>query len=286
MRETPAVDRSAHPPVDGPPTVDLLGLRFHAVTEAQCVEHVLREVEAGRGGWVVTPNLDIVRMASSSREIWDLVARADLVLADGMPVVWASRLLGRSLPERVAGSSLVSTLTAGAAGAGRSVYLLGGDPGTAEGAAQVLRGRHPTLRVAGTECPPRGFDRDPALVRAIADRVRGAGADVVFVGLGFPKQERLIERIRPAAPRAWYLGVGISFSYLSGEVRRAPAWMRRSGLEWVARLAQEPRRLARRYLREDLPFVLRLGSLAARARFGARLPPGGRLPTLEPRARR
>ena len=93
----------------------------------------------------------------------------------------------------------------------------------------------------------------------------------VFVALGCPKQERLIERIRPAAPRAWYLGVGISFSYLCGAVRRAPGWMRQSGLEWMYRLAQEPERLARRYLRNGIPFALRLAAMTVQARVGAAL---------------
>jgi N-acetylglucosaminyldiphosphoundecaprenol N-acetyl-beta-D-mannosaminyltransferase len=208
----------------------------------------------------------------------------DVLLADGMPVVWTSRLLGRPLPERVAGSSLVSTLAAACAGSARSLYLLGGDPGTADAAAKVLRDRHPTLRVAGTYCPPRGFDRDPDAVEAIGSRVREARPDVVFVGLGFPKQEHLIERIRPAWPRAWYLGVGISFSYLCGAVYRAPGWMRTSGLEWVVRLVQEPRRLGRRYLRDGIPFGLRLASLAARARIASLSGRPART-SLEPRRR-
>jgi N-acetylglucosaminyldiphosphoundecaprenol N-acetyl-beta-D-mannosaminyltransferase len=234
------------------------------------VEHLLRELREGRGGWVVTPNLDILRLMAESADLRRFFSEADVVLADGMPIVWASRALGQALPERVAGSSLVSTLSEGAARQGNSVYLLGGDPGTAEAAAEVLRRRHPTLRIAGTDCPPRGFEKDAAVLSAIARRVAMARPDIVFVGLGCPKQERLIARIRSAAPNAWYLGIGISFSYLCGAVRRAPAWMRRTGLEWVFRLVQEPGRLARRYLRDDIPFALRLGGLVLRARITGR----------------
>jgi N-acetylglucosaminyldiphosphoundecaprenol N-acetyl-beta-D-mannosaminyltransferase len=103
----------------------------------------------------------------------------------------------------------------------------------------------------------------------MTERLARAQPDIVYVALGCPRQERLIERIRPAAPNAWYLGVGISFSYLCGAVRRAPGWMRKSGLEWVFRLLQEPKRLGRRYLREDIPFALRLGAHAVRARWSA-----------------
>jgi len=223
-------------------------------------------------------------MLSASPQLWESIRRADLLLADGMPIVWASKILGCALPERVAGSSLISSLSEGAAREGRSVYLLGGDPGTAEAAAGELVRRHPALRIAGTDCPPVGFEKDASNVARIAGQVGDARPDIVFVGLGCPKQERLIEQIRSAAPTAWYLGVGISFSYVCGAIRRPPTWMRKSGLEWVFRLAQEPKRLARRYIRNDIPFALRLGALLARTRiarvFGR--PLAG--PSLAPRA--
>ena len=272
-------------PAPSPPVVDVLGFQFHGVTESEAIEHILRAVGEGRGGWAVTPNLDIVRMMSASPELWRFFRGADLVLADGMPIVWASRILGRPLPARVAGSSLVSTLSEGAAREGRSIYLLGGDPGTADAAADELRRRYPTLRVAGVHCPPFGFHRDEAAIARMGGAIAASRADIVFVALGCPKQERLIERLRPAAPNAWYLGVGISFSYLSGAVLRAPAWMRQSGLEWVFRLLQEPKRLARRYLRDDIPFGLRLAglsiwtrllALARLSRHAPRLAPGSK----------
>jgi N-acetylglucosaminyldiphosphoundecaprenol N-acetyl-beta-D-mannosaminyltransferase len=253
------------------------------VTERECIEHILGELARGRGGWAITPNLDIVRMLSSSTELWRFFSRADLWLADGMPIVWASRILADPLPERVAGSSLVATLSEAAAREGRSIYLLGGAPGTTDAAAAELKRRHPTLRVAGTDCPAPGFEKDAEAMAAIAKRVSAARPDIVYVGLGCPKQERLIERIRSAAPQAWYLGVGISFSYLCGAVRRAPAWMRRTGLEWVFRLVQEPGRLSRRYLRNDIPFALRLAALSLRARIAKRFPSWFRKPTLAPR---
>ncbi len=267
-----------------PPVVEILGFPFHDVTEAACIEHILGELDAGRGGWVVTPNLDILRMLSGSRDLWALFRRADLTVADGMPIVWASKILGTPLPERVAGSSLVSTLSERAAAEGRSVYFLGGDPGTAEAGAAELRRRHPALRVAGTDCPPMGFENDPGEMERIVRRVEAAAPDIVYVALGCPKQERLIQHLRPSAPGAWFLGVGISFSYLCGEVRRAPAWMRNTGLEWTYRLLQEPGRLAGRYLRHDIPFGLRLAALSVWTRIAKALSLR-RLPRLAPRVR-
>lgn len=262
----PEADWRGLPPTpDRPvlPRVVLRGVAVHAITEAQCVQHVLAERRAGRGGWVVTPNLDHLRRLGRDGEFASLYAGADLVVADGMPLLWASRLQGTPLPERVSGSNLVSSLTAAAAPQGWSVYLLGGVPGAAEGAAAVLQSRHSGLLIAGTHYPPFGFESDPKALAELAEEVRLARPDIVFVALGSPKQEQLIARLKPLLPQAWWLGVGISFSFLAGDVRRAPLWMQKSGLEWLHRLGQEPGRLARRYLIEGLPFAAKLLTGAA-----------------------
>ena len=239
-------------------SVALLGVPFHAVTEIEAVELVLGELDAGRGGWVVTPNLDILRRWVAEPEIAALCSQASLVVADGMAIVWAARLQGTPLPERVAGSDLIHSLTARAAQRGRSVFFLGGNPGTADDAARILAERNPGLRVAGTLCPPFGYESDARALDELRERVVNANPDIVYVGLGLGKQDRLIARLRTDLPRAWWLGVGVSFSFVSGDVRRAPTWMRGAGLEWLHRLAQEPRRLAGRYLVHGLPFAARL----------------------------
>ncbi|MEM1414022.1 MAG: WecB/TagA/CpsF family glycosyltransferase [Myxococcota bacterium] len=252
------------------PTVDIQGFSFARATEARCIAHVLHELAAGRGGWVITPNLDILRQAAASPEVTGMLQEADLLVADGMPLVWASQVQGTPVPERVAGSHLVSSLSAACAREGRSIFLLGGMPGTADAAAEVLRREHPSLDVRGTHCPAFGFEKDPEAMAAMRAEVEASGADVVFVALGFPKQERLIRALRPALPGAWWLGVGISFSYLAGDVAQAPAWMQDTGLEWVKRLSQEPKRLAERYLVHGVPFALRLFGGAARRRARGR----------------
>jgi N-acetylglucosaminyldiphosphoundecaprenol N-acetyl-beta-D-mannosaminyltransferase len=248
--------------------VRLLGIPIHRTSAADCVAHVLDELDAGRGGMLVTPNLDHLRRLVGEAEFRALYAGAQRVVADGMVLVWAARLQGTPLPERVAGSDLIWSLTRGAAGRGRSVFLLGGDEGMAERAAAVLAERCPGLSIAGHHCPPRGFEEDPRAAADLALALREARPDVIYVGLGSPKQERLIERLRGEHPGAWWLGVGISFSFVTGSVRRAPRWMQRWGLEWTHRLAQEPRRLARRYLVLGLPFALRMfaSALAVRLR--------------------
>src|SRR5204863_7316900 len=130
------------------PSIRLHGVELHAITERHCIEHILDELDAGHGGVVVTPNLDHLRRCTKDMSFGALVAEADLVVADGMPLIWASRLQRTPLPQRVAGSDLISTLSAAAAGRGRSIFLLGGMPGTADAAADVLRRSSPNLNVA------------------------------------------------------------------------------------------------------------------------------------------
>ena len=245
-------------------TIDLHGIRLHTLNEKECIGHIMDQLNAGYGGTVVTPNLDHLRRCVKDLHFGALVAEADLVVADGMPLVWASRLQGTPLPERVAGSNLISTLTAAAAQQGKSVFLLGGAEGTAAGAAALLVQRNPMLKVVGTLCPRVGFDKNPKQMAEIAKRLTDAQPDIVFRSqLGSPKQEHLIAKFRPSLPNAWWLGVGVSFSFLTGHVRRAPLWMQRGGIEWLHRLGQEPRRLFKRYIVVGIPFAAALMSRAA-----------------------
>ncbi len=248
---------------NSPRAVELEGMRLDALDENECVERVLDALAAGRGGWIVTPNLDHLRRLRGDASLRADYRRADLAVADGMPLVWACRLQNTPLPGRVSGSDLIWSLSRAAAKAGRSVFLLGGDPGTAEAAADVLRARFANLRVAGTSCPAPGFEHREAEFIALAAALVAARPDVIFVALGSPKQEAVIARLRSALPSAWWLGVGISFSFVSGDVTRAPIWIRKLGCEWIHRMVQEPRRLARRYLVDGIPFGAALMTRAA-----------------------
>ncbi|MEM6392435.1 MAG: WecB/TagA/CpsF family glycosyltransferase [Planctomycetota bacterium] len=280
-----AVYPDRHSPTPGDHRVRLMGVDLDVVTEAGAVDRVVREAEAGRGGQVVTVNLDILRRCVKDEAFRAQVDKAELVVADGMPLVWACRVQGTPLPERVAGSSMVSSLGKRLGERGLTLFLLGGEPGAAEGAAKKLHADTPGLRVVGTHCPPVGFEEDEAaweaVKRSVLEADGGRGPDVVYVALGCPKQERVIERLRRELPeqltrRAWWLGVGISLGFLSGQVKRAPTWMQKCGLEWAHRLMQEPRRLMRRYFVDGPPFALRLfGSAVCRAIKGRRKPTGG-----------
>jgi N-acetylglucosaminyldiphosphoundecaprenol N-acetyl-beta-D-mannosaminyltransferase len=242
-----------------------------AITEAQVASFVADSWARGEGGTIVTVNVDILRAATRDSRLAALVAAADVVVADGMPLVWAAAVAGSPVPERVTGASLVSTLTAVAAASGRSVYLIGGEPGVPEAAGRALADRFPGLRVAGADSPPFGFERDERQVEELVAAVTRARPDLVLVGLGFPKQEDLIARLRAGLPEAWMLGCGAGIPMAAGQFRRAPRALQRTGLEWLHRLALEPRRLARRYLAHDLPFALVLLARAASSRVGLRL---------------
>jgi N-acetylglucosaminyldiphosphoundecaprenol N-acetyl-beta-D-mannosaminyltransferase len=211
-------------------------------------------VERGRGGAVLTPNVDHVVRAERDAALRAAYSGADLALADGMPLVWASRLLGAPLPGRVAGSDLVLPLADRAARRGWSVYLLGGAAGDAERAAAVLDARG--VRIAGIDAPRiDGGPQGARAAAAAAERVRAARPALVYVALGAPKQEIWIDRHRAVLAPAVAVGVGASLAFLAGSIPRAPRWMSRAGLEWAHRLAREPRRLWRRYLLEDPAFL-------------------------------
>lgn len=258
--DAPATDPAdAHEAGDVAARIEVGGVRFDPLTLDETIARVVAEADAGRGGWVITANLDHARRARVEPEYRAMLSEADLVVADGAPMIWASRLQKTPLPERVAGSSMVAPLAAAAAGRGLSIYFLGGTPGTAQAAADLLAQQSPGLVVAGTQCPPMGFEDDPAEMAKIRDGLAQARPALVYVALGSPKQERLIRELRGDFPAVWWLGIGISLSFLTGEVQRAPSWMQRCGLEWCHRLAQEPRRLAKRYLVHGLPYACRLG---------------------------
>jgi N-acetylglucosaminyldiphosphoundecaprenol N-acetyl-beta-D-mannosaminyltransferase len=262
------LDRQEPPPrtvAELLPKIRLHGVWVHAVTERDCVRTVFREIDGGRGGFVHTVNLDLLRRIVSDAEFARICGATDIRTADGAPLVWASRLQGTPLPERVSGSSLIWSLSEAAAEQRRSVFFLGGAPGTADNAARSLSTRYPGLRVAGICSPVVERGTDPLTHRRLSEIVVAAKPDIVYVALGSPKTEELIDGLRADLPTCWWIGVGIAFSFVSGDVRRAPRWVQRAGLEWLHRLVQEPR-LTKRYLVDGVPFAVTLlaGSLATR----------------------
>jgi N-acetylglucosaminyldiphosphoundecaprenol N-acetyl-beta-D-mannosaminyltransferase len=193
---------------------------------------------------------------------------ADWVTPDGMPVVWALRWLGARSVGRVYGPDMLLALSAVSARRGFRNYYLGGAPGVAEALAQTLTRRFPGLVAAGTDSPPFRAQTETEEA-AMLQRVDASAADVVWVGLGSPKQDLWMARCRPRLEAPLLVGVGAAFDFFTGRQAQAPAWMQRAGLEWLFRLAHEPRRLWRRYLVYNPKFVLHLAlQLAGLKRHG------------------
>ncbi len=241
-------------------SVELLGMRLAACSEPELLDMLFGALARRRGGWLVTANLDFLRRFHQDPRMQALYSQADVRVADGMPLVWGAWLRGTPVPERIAGSSLMRPLAERASREGRRVYFLGGNTGTAEAAARVLSAEYPGLLVAGCASPWLPAEPDDAAVEPWRQALTEAQPDIVLVALGSPKQEWLISKLRRSLPGCWFIGVGMSFSFTTGEMPRAPIWMQRSGLEWVHRLVSEPRRLGKRYLWHDAPFgVVLLG---------------------------
>ena len=236
-------------------TVLIRGMPIHSVSLSQTVGYIHNACRIGKGGWVVTPNLDILRRYKRSPTFRNLVAASSLNVADGMPLVWASRIAGQPLPGRVNGTDLMVELCKAASKHGHSVYFLGGDHGTAEKTAATMEERFPGLNVAGCLCPEFGFESSIDAMREIENQIASAKPKIVFVGLGSPKQDVLISMLRLKFPDIWWLGVGISFSFIAGDLVRAPEWAKSGGFEWLYRLIVEPKRLFKRYLVNGIPFL-------------------------------
>jgi N-acetylglucosaminyldiphosphoundecaprenol N-acetyl-beta-D-mannosaminyltransferase len=238
------------------PKIELFGLSFTAVTLARAVELLILDAASRARGLVITPNVDHIVLISESDRLKRIYQGARWLFADGMPIVWLSRVCHRSgLPERVTGSDLFVRLCARAADSGLRVFLLGGAPGVAQTAASRLMAAHPGLMVAGAYSPPIGFDEDAAETRRIIEICNAAHPDILFLGLGTPKQERWAAANLEALDAGPVLCVGGSFDFVAGTTIRAPRMLQSVGLEWFWRLAHEPRRLWKRYLVRDSRFV-------------------------------
>jgi exopolysaccharide biosynthesis WecB/TagA/CpsF family protein len=282
-RQTVEVYRVA---AEVPRRVRILGTGIDRVTQQDAEDHVAALVEAGEGGLVVTPNVDHLLILRQDREFQEIYRHASLVLADGMPLVWASWLLGLPLPERVAGSDLLPRLCAMASRRGFRVFFLGGPPEALSGSLERLRQKFPQLQLAGGYAPPFGFELDAEEEQRALSSVLEAKPDLLFVCLGAPKQEKFLWRHCAELGGIVGMGIGISLEFLTGRIRRAPPWMRRAGLEWLHRLHQEPRRLFPRYLRDAAFPGLLLAQLLREGRQPDRHPIPASIPDPVERERR
>jgi N-acetylglucosaminyldiphosphoundecaprenol N-acetyl-beta-D-mannosaminyltransferase len=234
------------------------------VDMAEAVGRLESFLSSDRLHQVVAVNLDCLRIAQVDAAFRETINEADLAVADGMPLVWASRLAGFGLPERLAGNDLLEQCCRLSSSTGAGLFLLGGRPGIADEAARTIERRHAGAHVAGVYSPPFG-PFSPRDEREIVDRINGSGARILLVGLGAPRQDNWIRVHRHELNVRVALGVGCGIDLLAGLVPRAPRWMQQAGLEWLHRFRHEPARLWRRYFVDDTPMFARLVAESLRA---------------------
>ncbi|MDR7494698.1 MAG: WecB/TagA/CpsF family glycosyltransferase [Armatimonadota bacterium] len=241
-------------------------MQIDAVTMTQAMDAFAHMIRTRHPHLVFNVNVDICMQARLDSELASILRSADLILVDGTPMMWAARLLGTPLPERVSGSDFLPKFCRVAARSGYRIFLLGAGPGVAERAKRALEGLYPDLNIVGTYSPPYGFERDEGVNAQIVEQVRRVAPDVLFTAFGAPKDQKWLYRFRSTLDVPISMGVGSSLDYLAGRLKRAPRWMQVLGLEWTYRLAQEPRRLWRRYLINDPPFFYHLAREVVRRR--------------------
>jgi N-acetylglucosaminyldiphosphoundecaprenol N-acetyl-beta-D-mannosaminyltransferase len=243
------------PALAAPPSVDLLGVPLAVVDYERTLDWVDAAVEAGAREYVCVAAVHTVMASREDPELRAAVLGASMTVPDGQPLVWALHALGHRLPDRVYGPELMDRACARAARSGQRFYLYGGrNQGALAQLARCLRLRHPGLKIVGGYAPPFRELTDAEDAWVAADIAR-TGADVVWVGIGVPKQEKWMARMRPRVQAPVLIGVGAAFDFHAGLVPQAPPALQRLGLEWLYRLRQEPHRLWRRYARYNPRFV-------------------------------
>ena len=231
--------------------ITMMGCRIDNLSMEETLVRIEEFIRSGQPHQHVVVNVDKLVKASRDPELRRTVNACALVNADGMPVVWASRLLGKPLKERVAGIDLFEALMRRAGDKGWRVFLLGAREEVVAAVADTYRRRYPALAIAGWR---NGYWSDEEEAQ-VAAQVRASGADLLFVAISSPKKEQFLGRWQAEMQVPFAMGVGGTFDVAIGRVRRAPRWMQRAGLEWFYRFLQEPRRMFRRYFIDDLAFV-------------------------------
>lgn len=232
--------------------VTLFGVPIDNLTMAETLDRIEAMIRSGGAHQHVVVNVDKIVKLDRDPQLRAAILDCDLINADGQPIVWASRLLGRPLKERVTGVDLFAALIARSAERGFRPFLLGARQEVVERVAAILRARHPQLELAGF----RNGYWPPDEEAAVVAQVRAARPDVLFVAMGSPKKELFLRRWKDELRVPFVMGVGGTFDVVAGVVQRAPVWMQRCGLEWFYRLLQEPGRMWRRYLVDDMRFFV------------------------------
>lgn len=226
------------------------------ITEEQAIAYIESCIDERRIGQVIEPNVDQIVRIEKDAYFRQICEKAALMLTDGHPLLWIAKWYGTPIAEKISGADLMPKLCALAAKKGYSIFLLGAAPGVAQKASEKLVNRYPGLRVAGVYSPPYGFEKDPEEIEKINNILYESHADILFVGLGAPKQEIFIFENKEKYQIPISFSVGATIDFIAGEQKRAPKWMTNHGLEWFYRFLQEPKRMFKRYFVNDTKILL------------------------------
>ena len=232
--------------------IHFMNIEIDNLTMAETLQCIDKLIQEDKKSYVVTPNVDHLVQLEKGGPLNDVYREADLIVADGKPLIWISKWYGTPIREKISGSDLFPQLCKLASEKAYTMYFLGAAEGVAAKAADNLTKRYPGLKVVGTYSPPIGFEKDESEMEKIKQQIKDVRPDILIVGLGCPKQELFIYKNREELGVPISLGLGASLDFEAGNIKRAPAWMANHGLEWLYRIFQDPKRLVKRYLVDDM----------------------------------
>lgn len=235
--------------------IRFLNTQVDNLTMTEAINEIDKLVQKRVPSYVVTPNVDHIVKLEKDEEFKNVYKNADLILTDGMPLIWISKLKGNPIKEKVSGSDLFPKVCKLASDKGYSIFLLGAAEGVADKAAEKLKNKYKGLNIAGTYSPSYGFEKKNDEIEKIIKIINECKPDILAVGLGAPKQEKFLYKYKDKLNVPISLAVGASIDFEAGNIERAPIWMQKSGLEWFYRLCKEPKRMFKRYIIDDIKII-------------------------------
>jgi N-acetylglucosaminyldiphosphoundecaprenol N-acetyl-beta-D-mannosaminyltransferase len=235
--------------------IKFLNIYIDNVTMQEAIEKIKQLVKKQGCSYVVTPNLDHIVMLEKDKEFVDVYANADLILADGKPLIWISKYLKKPIKEKISGSDLFPYMCVMCAQNGYSIFILGAAEGIAKKAADNLCDRFPGLKIVGTYSPPFGFEKDKEELKKIERMIKVSKPDILAVSLGSPKGEKFIYKHLEQYDISLGISIGATIDFEAGNVKRAPKWVADNGFEWLFRISQDPKRLFKRYLNDAISII-------------------------------
>ena len=235
--------------------IKFLNTYIDSLTMQEAIDEAEKLIEKLGCSYIVTPNLDHIVMLETDKEFAEVYSNADLILADGKPLIWISKLLKYPIKEKISGSDFFPCLCKKCAEKGYSVFILGAAEGVANKAAQNLCNKFEGLQIAGTYSPPFGFEKDEKELEKINRIVKDASPDVLAVSLGSPKGEKFLYKHLAEYGISLGISIGAAIDFEAGNVKRAPKWMSECGIEWLFRITQDPKRLIKRYWNDAIKII-------------------------------